>query len=89
MDGKKLFFMIKNDDGLIAVRHYNSNPATIQAGESMYSFVPQYGVSLGWIKEEDLGKVFTIKTAACCGKSQLKFSLANQNDVSVWREGHY
>jgi hypothetical protein len=81
--------MITNDGGFVLVRHYNSNPSTIRVGENSYSFIPEWGVSLAWVRPEDLGAVLAIKAALCCGKNQNKFWEANQNDFNVWTKGSY
>ena len=81
--------MVKNPDGLVAVQHFNTNPATIkiEASGNVYSFVPQHNVSLGWIREEDLGSVLKVMARVCCGKTAVKFHLANELNVSIWQTG--
>lgn len=80
--------MIKNSDGLIAVRHYTSNPTDVAIGATVYHFRPAYNVSLGWVREEDIEAVLNIKANICCGSVANKFRLANQNDVNIHTTGH-
>lgn len=81
--------IVREEDGFTLIRHYNSNPSTVEANGNLYSFVPEHGVSLCWVHPDDVHKVLSIKTGACCGGSQVKFWLANQNDLNVWTKGSY
>lgn len=71
--------MIKNDAGLVAIRHWNSNP-------SPYTN-PQHNVSLGWVRENDLPIILEMKTNVCCGQTRNKYRLANELDVLIWETG--
>lgn len=71
--------MVKNSDGLVAIRHWNSNP-------SQYT-TTKYNVSLGWVKEGDLPLILAIKTNVCCGQTKPKFTLANELDVRIFNTG--
>lgn len=81
--------MVMNSAGLVALKHYNSNGATVkmEADGTMYSFVPRQSVSLAWVKPEHLDALLTVKARICCGKQANKFRLANQMDVGVWETG--
>lgn len=81
--------MIKNSSGLVAIRHYNSNPATVkmEADGTLYSFVPRMSVSLAWVQEKDVDTLLLVKARVCCGKQANKFRMANMMDVSVWETG--
>lgn len=81
--------MVKNSDGLVALKHYNSNPATVrmEVDGTTYSFSPKMSVSLAWVKPEHLDALLTVKAKICCGKQANKFRLANEMDVSVWTVG--
>ncbi len=81
--------MIKNSDGLIALRHYNSNPATVkmEVDKSLYSFVPRLSVSLAWVKPEHVNALLQTQAKICCGKQANKFRLANEMDVGLWETG--
>ena len=73
--------------GKVAVRHYNSNPATIMVKGNPYSFSPNYCVSLGWVDKEIVNDVLSIKARICCGNTSNKFFLASELDVSIWETG--
>ena len=72
--------MIKNDEGLVGIRNWTSNP-------TMYT-TPSHNVSLGWVAEDDLPKILAIKVRACCGFDRIQFHLANENDIQIWTNGH-
>lgn len=82
--------MITRQDGWIALRHYNSNPATVkmEADGTLYSFVPKLAVSLAWVKPEHVDALLTVKAKICCGKQANKFHLANTMDIAVWETGN-
>ena len=75
-------------DGLVGIRHHNSNPAVFEVAGRGYSWSPKYQVSLGWVAEVDVPAVLAVKVAGCCGLDKHKFSLANDFDVSIWETGH-
>ena len=71
------------------LRHYNSNGTAVELEGRVYRFVPKYNVSLCEnIPDEDADKILQIRANVCCGKSQPKFRIANDNDVSIWHTGH-
>jgi hypothetical protein len=86
--------MVKNEAGLVALRHYNSNPSRpIQVGDKIYQSSPQHNISLMWVDEGDAEKIINSpenKTKVCnCGggTSQPLFHYANDLDVSLWVTG--
>lgn len=86
--------MVKNADGLVALRHYNSNPSRpIQVGERTYQAFPQHNISLVWVNEEDVDTILNsplARTKVCnCGGgvSQPLFHLANELDVVLFNTG--
>ena len=81
--------MIHNAEGLVAVRHYISNPTSLRIHATDYVWSPQHNVSLAWVSEAHLPLVLAVKTDACCGNvTKPKFWIANANDVSIWDTGH-
>lgn len=81
--------MIRNQDGLVALRHFTSNPATIkmEADKTLYSFVPRLSVSLAWVRPEHVPTLLQTQAKICCGKQANKFRFANSMDVSLWETG--
>lgn len=71
--------MVKNDAGLVYIRHWNSNPSEYTQ--------PQWNVSLGLVKESDLPAILAIRTNVCCGQTRAKYTLANELDVRIWTTG--
>ena len=78
--------MVKRD-GYVATQHYNENGYTVKVGENVYIWTPRNHVSLGWVKEGDLGKILAIDTKACCGKRKKRFFLASQTNVNLNETG--
>ena len=74
-------------DGYVAMQHYTSNPYTVKVGDAVYNWTPKNNVSLGWVKEEDLPRILTIDTKACCGKRKKRFFLASQINVNLHETG--
>lgn len=83
--------MVKNDAGLVAIKHHNSNPSRpIQVGDKTYQSVPQFNISLMWVDESHLEFVLGLKTQGCnCGNGATKplFHLANELDICLWETG--
>jgi hypothetical protein len=86
--------MVKNEAGLVAIKHHNSNPSRpIQIGDVIYQSTPQHNISLMWVNESDVDKILNspeLKTRVCnCGGgvSQPLFRLANELDVCLYETG--
>jgi len=84
--------MVKNEEGLIAVQHYNQNGWDVEVKKNnlpskIYNFRPQHNVSMAWVAEEDLNKILSITVKACCGKHQKRFFLASQTNVNLFETG--
>lgn len=79
----------RKSDELVAIRHYNSNGATVRMAEdgTVYSWVPRSAVSLAWVQEKHVGALLAVQAKICCGKKANKFQLANEMSVSVWETG--
>lgn len=81
-------------DGLTALQHWNSNPATVKMDgtDRVYTFVPKYNVSLAWVQEQDVEKLLSIKAKTCeCngGAYTQKFRIASDINVSIHETGTY
>lgn len=72
--------MIKNEQGLVAICNYNSNPTPYTQ--------PAHAVSLGWVEESKVPQLLAEVVRACCGTHRLRYHLANANEVSVFLTGH-
>lgn len=81
---------VVNLDGYVAVQHYSSNPWTVKIQEdgTTYNFIPQYNVSMAWVREEHLAKILSITRKACCGTYPRRFHLASQINVNLWSTGN-
>jgi hypothetical protein len=79
--------MVKNEVGLVAVKHHNSNPSRT------YQAHPNFNISLMWVKEEDVDRILNspeLKTKGCDCSGGVKkplFYLANELDVSLHLTG--
>jgi len=74
---------------MMNLKHYNSNQSAAEVNGTIYTFIPKYNVSLCEnIPDEDAEKLLKIMTNSCCGQTQPKFRVANDNDVSIWHTGH-
>ena len=80
--------MIYNVDGLVAMRHYTSNPSLVEVSGRQYQFSPSYNVSLCWVSPDDVAQLLSMSANVCCGRTIKKFRIANQNDVSIHTSGH-
>ena len=86
--------MVKNTEGKVALKHFNSNPSRpVQVGDVIYQSTPQHNISLMWVNETDVEKILNspeLRTKTCdCGGgvSRPLFSLANELDVSLFLTG--
>ena len=82
--------MIKNDEGLVALEHYNSNPKTVKidADGTTYNFKPQHNVSLAWVQEKHVNQLLDTQVDICCGKRRMLCHLASETNVNLWRTGN-
>jgi len=81
--------MIKNDEGLVALEHYNTNPKTVFVNSgAVYSFVPHHNVSLAWVLPEHVDEMLQKRQRGCCGKSRNLCFLASQTNVNIWTTGN-
>lgn len=78
-----------NEAGQVALKHYTSNPVTVQVGPEKvsYSFVPKLSISMAWINPEHVDTLLNLKARVCCGNQANKFRLANALDVCLWETG--
>lgn len=76
-----------NEAGLIAIKHYNSNPAIAKVSDTVYMFTPRLNVSMAWVQPEHTDKLLAEMTKACCNQQKHKFLYANELDVSLWTTG--
>ena len=49
-----------------------------------YVFVPRANISLAWVKEADVPKLFAIKRG-CCGNRKRVIFPANEADLRHWK----
>jgi hypothetical protein len=76
---------VRASDGYVAMKHYNSNPSTVQAQDgTIYSFSPRLSISFCWVKPEHVDQMLSLRAQICCGKTAQKFFLANELDVCLW-----
>ena len=82
--------MVKNEEGLVAIEHYNTNGASVHmdATGNDYVWTPSYNVSLAWVREEDVPALLAVRTRACCNQTKNKFRLAGELNVKIWQTGH-
>jgi len=71
--------MVKNSVGLVAIRHWNSNPSEYTS--------PKHNVSLGWVEESSLPVILALRANICCGQTRLKYRLASELDILIYETG--
>ena len=79
--------MVRNDEGLVAVRHWNSNPSIEVISGNTYNFTPQYGASIAWVHEQNVPHLLTLRVNICCNQTKLKYFLPDEQQVRVWQTG--
>lgn len=70
-------------DGQTALVYLRHNQKYVKTPQHEYVFVPQHGVSLAWIYNEDVDQILRIP-GGCCGNTRPAFRLANPGDVALW-----
>ena len=75
-------------DTVTAIRYYQPIPEYVKDTPSgtEYVFAVRHGISLAWIKQEDVDNILD-RTGGCCDKKTKVFSKAGPNIVRVWQEG--
>ena len=81
--------MITNDEGYVALQHYNSNPKMVKTADgTTYNFVPQHNVSLAWVSPEHVDEMMSKQQKICCGKHTKLCFIASQTNVNIWNTGN-
>jgi len=79
--------MIKDDNGNVAIKHYQTIPKIIRLGGVEYFFGVRANICMAWIPEQYVDTVLSM-TKTCCGGNKRKiFRLANEDDVRRWTVG--
>lgn len=76
--------MIRNEQGQIAIVNVQPIPYIIKVGEVTYQFIIKSAISLAWVSEEHLGKIFEVTRTCCGGNIAHIFRYATQSQVNVW-----
>lgn len=76
--------MEKNEQGQIAVVNVQPNPYKIQVGNVTYQFIVRNAISLAWVNEEHVPKVFEVTRICCGGNVSHIFRYATLGQVNVW-----
>jgi len=81
--------MIKREDGLVALEHYNSNPKSVKLSDgTAVSFSPQHNVSLAWVEERYVPELVGMRARICCGKTKPLCFPASETNVNIWLTGN-
>lgn len=80
--------MVTREDGFVAIQHYNSNPKSVQVGNTVYNFTPQHNVSLVWADPKDVNSLLSMRASVCCGKTKPLCFPASQINVNLWTTGN-
>lgn len=81
---------VTNEDGWVALQHWNSNPRTVQIDTVYYVFAPQHNVSLAFVRPEHVDRILAVEEKSCnCGggRKRNSFQLATPINYSIWRTG--
>lgn len=78
-----------NENGWVALRHYKPGNHYISFGSGPgfreYLFEERRGVSLAWIRPEDVERTLAIRVGGCCGNTPARVChLATARDVDIW-----
>ena len=79
--------MVENDDGMIAVKGYQSRPRKVRVGDDIYIFTVRARISMCWVRPEHLERVLSEKKTCCGGNRRRLFLIANESDVRRWTQG--
>lgn len=81
--------METNEKGEVALRYYQSANKYVRVGGEKvfreYLFISgNAGISMAWIKPEDVEAVLAMKKECCGGYQSPMFHYANAMDVRLW-----
>ena len=71
--------MQRNSNGEVALKYLRGGQRLV--GE--YVFIPRANISLAWVKEQDINKLFAVRRG-CCGNTKRVIFPANEQDVRIW-----
>lgn len=76
---------ITNELGEVAIRYYQPAQVFAQSTPTQtdYFFDVKAGVSMAWVKPEDVANLLARRGGCCNGKRQ-KYDYANQAAVDLW-----
>jgi hypothetical protein len=84
---------VVREDGYVGLQHRNSNGAMEKVGDTAYTWIPKYNVSLCWVAPEHVDFLLRAMAKICCGKRSKKFFLASLINTNLWygfdRDGNY
>ena len=71
--------MPTNSNGEVALRYRRGGQRLVYD----YVFIPRAGISLAWVKPEDVNKMYAVKRG-CCGNTKRVIFPASEDDVRQW-----
>lgn len=81
--------MITNDEGYVALQHYNTNPKSVSTNDgTIYTFTPKHNVSLAWVRPEHVDEMLQKQQKICCGKFARLCLVAGELNVKIWLTGN-
>lgn len=82
-DDEGVYSPVKKN-GMTAMFHLTLQQPTVNVNGREYKFVHRKGVSLCWVKDEDVEAVNGVTTVCCGGRSRRLMLLANNRQVDLW-----
>lgn len=79
--------VIRNTNGQVALKHYQTVPHTLKVGDYEYAFVVRANICLCWIDDEDVNTVLALTKTCCGGNKNTIYRYANESDVRRWTNG--
>ena len=76
--------MVYNENGEVAIKHYQTLPHVLGVSGIEYAFVVQHNICLAWIQPEDVDRVLSLKKTCCGGSRKPKYISATQIQVEIW-----
>lgn len=81
--------MIKNDEGKVALRYYQTVPKLFHVGTHDYVVQIKYNVAIVFAYPEDVSSFLNIRGGCCGNKKKNLFWEATERDMAVFYTGKY
>jgi len=76
---------VTNEEGYVAIRHYQTIPHSIKVNGRGYLFSVHANICIAWVHPDDVDRVLSITKVCCGGNKRTIYHLADETHVNRWK----